>query len=317
MAQIAHAPWTDCRTLNALQTLGCRKIGWILRLRRHLGTLQTTREGEARTPRTDTNERASEKVSQKDQSEKGKTRAGPSEREEESDRKKPSTKQLDPHTEHTSVTLASRQAVSEWRTAAYFLLLRGGWCHFKTPIMLNKCAEMDSSRILSLPAPRLTSHKAWAAGDTDRDASEEGLVLSASSAAAGHLASTAGMYTAVIRRLAGGGGLKTAKRTGGDLFIVDTCSSNLHTFFRTWPRHQTTFLCYGRSMRAELSYPAAGGPLQLGAGARRGYGHLAVRAEQAEMAEAGISLKSSPTGGAHTAVLPTFESAAKPPPAAL
>ena len=164
MAQIAHAPWTDCRTLNALQTLGCRKIGWILRLRRHLGTLQTTREGEARTPRTDTNERASEKVSQKDQSEKGKTRAGPSEREEESDRKKPSTKQLDPHTEHTSVTLASRQAVSEWRTAAYFLLLRGGWCHFKTPIMLNKCAEMDSSRILSLPAPRLTSHKAWAAG---------------------------------------------------------------------------------------------------------------------------------------------------------
>jgi 3-methyl-2-oxobutanoate hydroxymethyltransferase len=122
------------------------------------------------------------------------------------------------------------------------------------------------------------------------------------------------MYTAVIRRLAGGGGLKTAKRTGGDLFMLDTCSSNLQTFFRTWPRHQTTFLCYGRSVRAELSYPPAGGPLSLGAGARRGYGHLAVRAEQAELAEAGLSLQSTPASGAMAAALPIGESTAEPPP---
>ena len=119
------------------------------------------------------------------------------------------------------------------------------------------------------------------------------------------------MYTAVIRRLAGGVGTKTAKRGGGDLFILDTSTQNLQTFFRIWPRHLTTYLCYGRSARAELTHPSAGGPLALGAGARRGYARLGPGAEQAELADA-VSL-STPGGGARSAILPVGDSVAEPP----
>ena len=116
------------------------------------------------------------------------------------------------------------------------------------------------------------------------------------------------MYTAVIRRQAGGLGTKVAKRGGGDLFIVDTSRANLQTFFQSWPRHLTTYLCYGRSVRSELSYPGVARPLQLGGSGRRGYGHLA---EQAELAEA-LAISSSP-GWAHSALLPESESSAKRP----
>ena len=45
-------------------------------------------------------------------------------------------------------------------------------------------------------------------------------------------------YTAIIRRQPGGYGLKCAKRTGGSLFMTDTCASNVATFIeKRWPRH--------------------------------------------------------------------------------
>ena len=57
------------------------------------------------------------------------------------------------------------------------------------------------------------------------------------------------MYTAVIRRTTNGIVIKTAKRTSGDLFLRDTKSANLQTFFHSWPRHLTSYLCYGRSTK--------------------------------------------------------------------
>ena len=66
--------------------------------------------------------------------------------------------------------------------------------------------------------------------------------------------STGAMYTAVVRRTANGF-IKTSKKQGGDLFLRDTRPANVATFFQSWPRHMTTFLCYGRSARAELKYP--------------------------------------------------------------
>ena len=52
-------------------------------------------------------------------------------------------------------------------------------------------------------------------------------------------------YTAIIRRQPGGYGLKCAKRTGGSLFMTDTCASNVATFIeKRWPRHvRETLLC--------------------------------------------------------------------------
>ena len=86
------------------------------------------------------------------------------------------------------------------------------------------------------------------------------------------------MYTAVLRRVAGGG-LKTAKRGGGDLFLPDTRTANVSTFFTCWPRHLTTFLCYGRSAHAEARYPADLGARALMRVPRRAYGNLALRDE--------------------------------------
>lgn len=62
------------------------------------------------------------------------------------------------------------------------------------------------------------------------------------------------MYTAVIRRQPGGFGLKVAKRSGS-LFLSDTCAANLSTFISMrWPRHLTSFLCFGRSQHAEQTW---------------------------------------------------------------
>ena len=88
------------------------------------------------------------------------------------------------------------------------------------------------------------------------------------------------MYTAVIRRTTNGIGIKTAKRTSGDLFLRDTKSANLQTFFHSWPRHLTSYLCYGRSTKTELSFPSLTSPL-AGAMQRRSYGVLALRDEEA------------------------------------
>ena len=58
-------------------------------------------------------------------------------------------------------------------------------------------------------------------------------------------------FVAVLRRLPGGCGVKTAK-SGPDLFMRDTKPANLGTYFmKTWPRHLTQFLCYGRSLKSE------------------------------------------------------------------
>ena len=85
-------------------------------------------------------------------------------------------------------------------------------------------------------------------------------------------------YTAMLTRCAGGVGIKIPRRSG-DLFMVDTRPANVATFFRTWPRHLTTFLCgYGRSA---LRHPAASPAL---AEARRGYFQVAL-AEQADLAQ--------------------------------
>ena len=84
------------------------------------------------------------------------------------------------------------------------------------------------------------------------------------------------MYVAVIRRVAGGAGVKTAKHTG-QLFFPDTCIHNLQSFVQQWPKHLTTFLCYGRSQATE-SRAASLAVRQ----ASRSYGQLACRAEEAE-----------------------------------
>lgn len=88
------------------------------------------------------------------------------------------------------------------------------------------------------------------------------------------------MYSACIRRVAGGTGIKTAKRSGSALFLPDTCAANLATFIeRRWPKGLTSFLCYGRSVHTERKLDAAHKAL-LTPPARR-HGHLAVRDSQA------------------------------------
>ncbi|KAL1503151.1 hypothetical protein AB1Y20_011213 [Prymnesium parvum] len=84
------------------------------------------------------------------------------------------------------------------------------------------------------------------------------------------------MYVAVIRRISGGVGVKTAKSFNTPLFFSDTCARNLKTFVTQWPRHITTFLCYGRSPRVE----AAQRMHKLSAitvASSRGYGSLAMQ----------------------------------------
>ena len=83
------------------------------------------------------------------------------------------------------------------------------------------------------------------------------------------------MYTAVVRRTANGF-IKTSKKQGGDLFLRDTRPANVATFFQSWPRHMTTFLCYGRSARAELKYPTNLGARALALAPRRSYGTMLV-----------------------------------------
>ena len=58
-------------------------------------------------------------------------------------------------------------------------------------------------------------------------------------------------YSSCIRRLPGGAGIKTAIRPG-TLFMEDTRVANVATFLTRWPRHLTTYLCYGRSLKAEM-----------------------------------------------------------------
>ena len=102
------------------------------------------------------------------------------------------------------------------------------------------------------------------------------------------------MYTAVIRRMTGGSGLKVSKKVGGDLFITDTRAANVQTFFEAWPRHLTTYLCYGRSTRAELTHTSsARGQFRIPC---RGYVNLALRDEDAE-AVAALARLSGSGGG--------------------
>jgi len=118
----------------------------------------------------------------------------------------------------------------------------------------------------------------------------------------------AAMYIACIRRMAGGTGLKVSKnRQAGDLFFADTRPQNVTTFFASWPRHLTTFLCYGRSARSELSYPSTAGPHAL-LGAARRYGALALRDEDSALV---TRLNGS---GAGLLTYPTTETAEPPPP---
>jgi hypothetical protein len=48
------------------------------------------------------------------------------------------------------------------------------------------------------------------------------------------------MYVAVIRKMAGGCGVKTAKSLNTPLFFPDTCALNLNTYLNHWPKHLTT-----------------------------------------------------------------------------
>jgi len=54
-------------------------------------------------------------------------------------------------------------------------------------------------------------------------------------------------FVAVLRRTAGGMGVKVARRSAGDLFMNDTSPKCLSTYIGLWPRHLTQYLCFGSS----------------------------------------------------------------------
>mmetsp|Transcript_15871 Transcript_15871/g.33726 ORF Transcript_15871/g.33726 Transcript_15871/m.33726 type:complete len:786 (-) Transcript_15871:898-3255(-) len=54
-------------------------------------------------------------------------------------------------------------------------------------------------------------------------------------------------FVAMLRRSAGGAGLKAAKH-GLDLCLADTRAANLSTYVTRWPRHLTQYICFGASM---------------------------------------------------------------------
>ena len=106
------------------------------------------------------------------------------------------------------------------------------------------------------------------------------------------------MYTAVIRRQPGGFGLKVPKRTGS-LFLTDTCASNVATFVSMrWPRHLTSFLCFGRSQHTEKAARSA-----LLTAPRRRSSQLALRSDDPESSSDADSLRLYGGGGAPKTLL--------------
>jgi len=104
-------------------------------------------------------------------------------------------------------------------------------------------------------------------------------------------------------------GFKAAKnRFAGDLFFTDTRPANVSTFFSSWPRHLTTYLCYGRSTRTELKIPSDVGARALLCAPRRAYGALALRDEDAALESSRLA-----GGGGGLLTLPEAK-AVEPPP---
>ena len=54
-------------------------------------------------------------------------------------------------------------------------------------------------------------------------------------------------FVAVLRRTAGGLGVKVARTLASDLFLRDASPKCLSTYMGLWPRHITQYLCYGSS----------------------------------------------------------------------